>query len=109
MADYNPTPDLNIINKVSVSNIDINLSEYINKYVTLKAEFLALPKPKTEPDQETLAVYNMELEVLNYIDLMNIKTRAKTLYIELKGVKDAGLLPSEFDLQFTQLENFVNS
>lgn len=109
MANYSGTTNPDVVNKGVITVEEINLQEYVDKYLALKAQLLALPQLKSTPDAETLAYYNREIAYLIDTTTDNLRRSVEVLYNELKPIQDAGLLPSKYDDEMTQMENFINS
>lgn len=99
---YEPTANEDVVIQTNDKNIDLTV--LIQEYSALKAEYLGLPQVKTTPDQETLNLYNAQVEE-ETLFLMN---RIVDFYNRIKPIKDAGLLPSKYDNEYQQLENLVN-
>ena len=104
---YEPTPDEDIVKKVTETLID--LSVYIERYKGLKKEYQAIPDLKTTPDQETLDFFNQEREIENQSLEQGIRVSAEVLYNDLTPIVDAGLLPAKYQDEYDELEQFINS
>lgn len=109
MATYSGTTDPDIVNKEEVLITQIDLQQYIDEFLSIKGEYLAMPKLKLTPDVETLNYYNTEIGNLNESRLAILKTKAIVLYNELQPINDAGLLPAKYITQYNQLVAFINS
>jgi hypothetical protein len=109
MAVYTPGTTEDDVIKTTAAQQNIDLTVFIAKFVDLKEALQALPKIKTEPDQETLDfwlafAYQEGQDVKDGLD-----AQAVELYNEVTAIKNADLLPSKYDDEYQQLENYVNS
>ena len=105
MATYEPTADPDVVNKVETGEID--LSVYVGKYIVLESQWLNRPKLKTEPDQETLNMYNKVIsEELAGIE-GSIRSEAQRLYEMLMPIYEAGLIPAKYNDELLRLQNFL--
>ena len=82
MADYTPTGDPNIIEKIYTGTTQIDLTQFIDRYLDIKNEYLE--------------------------GIARTKADAAKLYVDLKPIFDGGLLPSGFTTQYNQLEAFIS-
>ena len=106
---YSGTTDPDIVNKGELTVTEIDLAVYVNRYLTLRNQYLSLPETKSTPDAETLAFYNAVITSQNEVETAWIKEQATELYIDLQPIYEAGLLPAEYEDEYQQLENFINS
>ena len=107
MADYTPGVDEDHI--VKSTDKDVDLTILVQEFNTLKDRLQALPVAKTVPDQETLDHWNQTTATEAGAEKEHIDEMAILLYEEATNIKNAGLLPSKYDDEYTQLENYVNS
>ena len=98
---YEPTANEDIVNEVTIESID--LSVLIQTYLKLRTAWLNREQPKTVPDQDTLALWNMEVENRN----AGLEGQINELYYSIKPIHDAGLLPSKYEDEYQQLETLV--
>lgn len=104
---YIATADPNVV--VKRDDQDIDLSAYIAQFLSLKQEYLDLPDfNKTVPDQETLDYWNSEMQLQWEGQAATIRYAASQLLDKVTPIRDAGLLPSQFEDEYLQLYNFVN-
>ena len=95
---------------LKVDDQEIDLAALIAQYQALKTEYLNLPDyNKTVPDQETLDFWNTEMSIQWSNQAAEIKTQAGILLSKVDPIRDAGLLPSQFEDEYQLLYNFVNS
>ena len=106
---YIPTGDETIVLKETSQTVEINLTSMIDEFQSVKTNLLNLSKVKTVADQETLDYWNeyKMLEVEKEKEFLN--NRTIDLYNIVKPIHDAGLFPSQYETQYTQLENYVNN
>lgn len=83
MADYTQTGDPNIIDKTWTGATQINIENYVNRYLEIKNDYLD--------------------------GIQRSKDDATKLYNELKPIYDAGWLPTGYTTQYNQLETFVTT
>jgi hypothetical protein len=98
---YEATANEDVV--IQTNDREVDLSALVDEYLTLKTEYQDRPQVKTVPDQETLNYYNAFI-VLENVDL---ETRITVLFYRLKPIYEAGLLPSKYNDEYQQLENFV--
>jgi len=100
--DYEATANEDIVR--AVNSTDIDLSALVAEYITLRDAWFNRPQTKTVPDQETLIHWNEFIELEN----ADLETNIRSLYLRLKPIYEAGLLPSKYEDEYQQLETFVN-
>ena len=84
---YEKTEDPNIIKQIEVVESEIYLDKLEKQVTELETEISSLPKPKTKPDQETLACYNEHIDMLDDKEgLENNLREKKNLLNELKSL-----------------------
>ena len=110
MATYKPGIDENHVIKTVSSESELDLTVFIKAFIKLKNDLMNIPQIKTEPDEETLEYWN-EFFVLPERERIkaSIDSKAERLYGYLKAIKEADLLPSKYDNEYKQLENYINS
>jgi hypothetical protein len=109
MATYTPGIDEDQVIKTTSVDQALDLTVFIKKFQELKTELLALPKLKTVPDNESMNHWNGTVYEEGQTYKAIIDERAVELYNEATAIKNAGLLPSKYDDEYEQLENYVNS
>jgi len=95
--------------KLTTETQEVPIGELATRYQALKARVDALPKPKSEPDQETLAFYNERLIGDHIIELRAILHDALALYYDADGIRDAGLLPEAYTDGLIKLEGLITT
>jgi len=100
---YEATVNEDIV--LDVSSREIDLIVLIQSFTNLKTQLQSLPSQKSTPDAETLVLYNQWVDD----QLRDTNSAISQLYLDVKPIKDAGLLPSKYDDEYTQLENYVNN
>jgi hypothetical protein len=108
MAEYTPGQNADEVIKVTEGNQILDLTVFITKFVRLRNALQNLPKAKTVPDQETLVHWMATEYQMGQDDKVVMDMEVKELYNELTAIKNAGLLPSKYDDNYQQLENYVN-
>lgn len=86
----------------------VDLAMVIAEYQQLKSIYQTMPAFKDTPDQETLQFYNTDILLQREAVIGSLKAPATALYIKVKAIRDAGLLPAEYEDEYLQLETFVN-
>lgn len=109
MATYTPGDNEDDVIKTTEVAQDIDLTVFIQKFKELEDALKALPKVKTAPDQETLDNWNTVVYGDGQIEKTQLDVQAVELYNEATAIKNAGLLPSKYDDEYQQLEDYVNS
>lgn len=104
---YQGTANEDVI--LDVNSKEIDLTELISTYQSIKQDYKDLPKKKETPDQETLDHYNSMIDDLYLKGLTDIIVRADNLYQVLKLIRDAGLLPKKYDTKYLEFEDFLNN
>lgn len=105
---YEPTSDPNVVEKSTVEEVD--MSQLVGEYQTLKTEYQAIPDwEKTVPDQETLDFWNSEQENLHVGTIADLKSRAQVLKSKIDPIRNQGLFPAQYEDEYQQLVNFINS
>jgi hypothetical protein len=97
------------VHEVTSDSRAIDFEAMIGEYITLKNEHDAMPDYKSEPDMDTLAVFNADISHQRAQVMSALRPRAERLYGELKAIKDLGLLPDQYEAGYATLETFVNS
>ena len=73
-TSYKKTDDPNIIMKIETVESEIHLDKLENQISELNKQIKDSPKPKTEPDEETLAFYNeYTIEDINWQEQIDEK------------------------------------
>lgn len=91
-TEYHKTDDPNIFVKSHTSESFIHLDKLIGDIEAIQRQIADLPKPKTEPDQETLDCYNMEMEMFGEAEMLAAELKEnKDLRDELKSIKMLGV------------------
>jgi hypothetical protein len=89
--------------------VELNIPDLVAEYVAIRDSVVGLSlDQKTVADQETLDFWNQEQAALFYGESAVLKSRAGSLFVKVKAVRDAGLLPAEYEDEYAQLDNFVN-
>ena len=109
MATYTATGNEDIVVKETIRQEDIDLSGYITEYQYLKNSLQNLPEFKTVADQETLDYWNDTFAPNYEIDKAQLDERTALLYSLISPIYDASLLPSKYNNEYVQLENYVNN
>ncbi len=105
---YEATSDETVVEKVETQEIE--LQQLIDQFLSLKQEYLNLPDyNKTVPDQETLDFWNQEMNLVLADQVMQIKQGAIVLKGHVDPIRDAGLLPAQFEDEYQQLVDFINN
>jgi len=82
MANYSPTENPDVVNKVYTGSTSIDLQGYADEYQRIKEDYLR--------------------------GIATAKADARKLYTDLKPIHDLGLLPSKFNTAYAQLEAFIS-
>jgi hypothetical protein len=109
MATYTPGDNEDHVIKTITADQDLDLTVFIAKFKELESALKSLPKLKTTPDNETMEHWNETVYVDGQTDKDNLDSQAVELYNEATAIKNAGLLPSKYDDEYQQLENYVNN
>jgi DNA-binding transcriptional MerR regulator len=109
MSTYTPGDNEDHVIKTLSTDQDLDLTVFIDKFKSLERQLKDIPKVKTEPDQETLDHWIATAYVEGQDQKTTLDTQAVELYNEATAIKDAGLLPSKYDDEYQQLEDYVNS
>jgi hypothetical protein len=109
MATYTPGSDENYVTKITEIEDEIDLSFYVQRFLNIKNRLLNMPETKSSPDQETLDNWNNVVVPEAELDKDGLDNQAKALYEMLQPIKNAGLIPSKYDDDYQQLEDYVNS
>ena len=111
MADttYTAGIDEDHVVKTTETDSELDLSYFINQYTRIKSGIQSLPKVKTSPDQETLDHWNSVVVEDGNLQKGILNNQAKALYEVLKPIYNAGLIPSKYNDEYQQLENYVNA
>jgi hypothetical protein len=105
--DYTQLTD-DLIQQTDTKVSTIDLVSTIDALKDIRTSLLALPVQKTEPDQETLNVYN-EWVIDQRANAQPLIDQAKAILRVLKAVYDAGELPSKYVQPLITFNNFVDS
>jgi len=89
--------------------IPVDLAALVEEFNGIKQDYLDMPTTKTTPDQETLDVYNTEIRAIRSELKGPLVIRSQALLNILKPVREAGLLPAQYEDGYLQLETFVNN
>jgi len=84
MIKYKKTDNPNIIKKIEIVESEIHLDKLEKQISELKAQLDNTPKPKTEPDQETLDFWNSQLEMIEREELEKRLKEKEDLLKQLK-------------------------
>ena len=109
MATYTPGIDEDQVIKTIETDHYLDLAIYIKKFKNIKSGLQSIPDIKTIPDQETLDHWLATMYEDGQADKERLDAQAVKVYNQIKPIKDAGLLPSKYDNEYQQLENYVNS
>jgi hypothetical protein len=109
MATYTPGINEDSVIKTTEAAQSLDLTVFINKFVELKNLLQGVPGIKTIPDQESMDHWNETVYVEGQEQKINLDTQAVELYNEVTAIKNAGLLPSKYDDEYKQLENYINN
>lgn len=93
--------------KSETTEIKFDLSSLVNRYLDLEKKFQEIPKLKTVPDQTTLDFYNDFILHERKARISSLKFTASELFIDLKQIKETGLLPDKYMEIYKRLEKFV--
>ena len=93
---YEATAKEDIVREINSKNVDLTV--YIQRFLDYKTQLQVLPQIKTVPDTETLELYNIHAEN----EQSELNRQIVDLYNDMKPIKDAGLLPSKYDYEYTQ-------
>ena len=107
MAEFISTPDNKVV--VMRTDVELNLDDLVADYQSIKQAVVSLSRPnKTVPDQETLDFWNDAQDAIYYGEFHVLKVRAGALFVKVKAIRDAGLLPAEYEDEYQQLVNFIS-
>ena len=109
MATYKPGANEDHVIRTESIDHDLDLTIYIKNFKNIKAGLESIPKSKTKPDQETLDHWMGTVYVDGQADKERLDEQTVSLYGQIKPIKDVGLLPSKYDNEYKQLENYINS
>lgn len=109
MATYTPGSNEDHVIKTDSVSEDLDLTQFIEAFKRIKAALQEIPSEKVSPDQETLEYWTAMVYVLGQDDKKSLDNQAVELHNEVKPIKDVGLLPSKYDDEYQQLDNYVNS
>jgi hypothetical protein len=109
MATYTPGDNEDSVVKTTETDQDLDLTVFIEKFKFLKRQLQEIPDIKTVPDQETLVHWMATSYQEGQDEKAYLDNQAVELYNEITAIKNAGLLPSKYDDEYQQLENYVNS
>ena len=108
MADYYPTVNPDVVEKRETESTNVDLQQYIDRYLSLEQEWQDRPKLKTVPDQETLDFWNNNIGNLRLVEEANIMIEAGRLYDELLPIYELGLIPLKYNDELLRLKNFLD-
>jgi len=109
MATYKPGINKDCVVKTESVDQNLDLTVFIEEFKALKKELEELPVKKKDPDKETLDYWNERVCNDGQNRKLLIDDRAIQLYDEIKFIKNARLLPSKYDDEYKQLENYINN
>jgi hypothetical protein len=109
MATYTPGDNEDHVIKTTETDQDLDLTVFIEKFQSLKQQLQDIPVVKTVPDQEILDHWNSYVVEEGERNKVMLDSQAVELYNEATAIKNAGLLPSKYDAEYQQLEDYVNS
>lgn len=109
MATYTPGDTEDQVIRSEMESEKLDLTEYIAEFRRIKSALQEVPDIKTMPDQETLDHWLAFVYQPGQDEKAVLDSQAVILYNNVKPIKDAGLLPSKYDDEYQQLENYVNS
>ena len=88
MITYEKTDDVNIIKEVRTVIKEIRIDDIETDIAKLQSQLDNMPMPKTEPDQETLAYYNGNIEMeFRKEDIKTVLKEKQDLLKELISLK----------------------
>jgi len=109
MATYTSGIDEDHVVKTTETDQDLDLTVFIDKFKSLKRQLQEIPDEKTVPDQETFAYWTAFAYQEGQDDKALLDVQVVELYDEVTAIKNAGLLPSKYNDEYQQLENYVNN
>jgi hypothetical protein len=98
--------DQDTIGATEIAGREINLKYYKARLESIKRILDEMPALKTEPDEETLRVYNENAEEIR-ADAESLIEDARVLLKELKDIYDAGQLPEKYVDPLTQFNDYI--
>lgn len=102
---YEATANDDVVRKID--STDIDLTYYINEYLSIEQQWINRALPKTEADQETLDFWNEHIGKLGIGEEATIREDAQRLYEVLLPIYQAGLIPIRYNDELLRLKNFV--
>lgn len=109
MTTYTPGETEDDVIKTTEHDQDLDLTVFIQKFKSLEDSLKALPKAKTVPDEETLEHWIIMVYQPGLFEKEQLDIEVVELYNEATAIKNAGLLPSKYDDEYQQLEDYVNN
>jgi len=109
MATYSPGETEDDVIKTTDISQDLDLTVWKQQFTYLKNALQAIPNSKSTCDQETLDHWMNTVYVEGQEDKIRFDEEAVLMYEEITAIKNAGLLPSKYDDEYQQLEDYVNS
>ena len=109
MSTYTPGDNEDHVIKTDAVSEDLDLTEFIEAFKRIKSALQDIPAIKTTPDQETLDHWLAFVYVPGQDEKATLDVQAVELYNAVKPIKDVGLLPSKYDDEYQQLENYINN
>lgn len=109
MAEYTAGETEDDIIKTTENDQDIDLTVWKQQFLYLKGALQDIPNSKSTCDQETLDHWMQSVYVEGQEEKVRLDEQAVLMYEEITAIKNAGLLPSKYDDEYQQLEDYVNS
>ena len=109
MAEYTPGETEDDVIKTTEHDQDLDLTVWKQQFISLKSDLQAIPNAKSTCDQETLDHWMDTVYTDGQEEKVRLDEQAVLMYNEITAIKDAGLLPSKYDDEYQQLEDYVNS
>ena len=109
MATYTPGATEDQVIRTTSVDQDLDLTVLMKKFTSLKGHLQGLPVLKTVPDQESIEHWNETVYIEGQERKVTINQQAVILYNEATAIKNAGLLPSKYDDEYQQLEDYTNN
>lgn len=106
MKEYLSTADSDVV--IQREDIEVSIPDLVADYVAIRDSVIALDQnQKVAPDQATLDYWNEKHMEEYYGQSATLRARAGSLFVKVKAVRDAGLLPAEYEDEYQILLDFV--
>ena len=107
MKEYIQTSDPDVL--IEREDREVLISDLVAEYVSIRDSVVALDmNQKATPDQETLDFWNEQKAAEDYGNSATLRARAGALFLRVKAVRDAGLLPAQYEDEYQIMVNFLN-